>query len=109
MEYVFLRTFRYYDPRPTRLRKQGTRFLLIFHHPDAHLISMPRRVRLSIPGIARYIIQRGNNRSVCFCAEDDSRFCLRYLEEFAAKFGGAARAGRPGNATISDASQGNLP
>jgi REP element-mobilizing transposase RayT len=27
---------------------------------------MPRRARLSIPGIPWHIIQRGNNRSVCF-------------------------------------------
>lgn len=27
---------------------------------------MPRRARLSYPGIPWHIIQRGNNRSVCF-------------------------------------------
>lgn len=32
---------------------------------------MPRRARLSLPGIPWHIIQRGNNRSVCFYAEDD--------------------------------------
>ena len=29
---------------------------------------MPRRARLAIPGIPWHIIQRGNNRSVCFYA-----------------------------------------
>ena len=48
---------------------------------------MPRRARLSIPGIPWHIIQRGNNRSVCFYAEEDYRLNLHYLEEFSAKFG----------------------
>ncbi len=39
---------------------------------------MPRRARLSVPGIPWHIIQRGNNRSVCFHAEADYR---RYLDE----------------------------
>lgn len=53
---------------------------------------MPRRARLSIPGIPWHIIQRGNNRSVCFYAEEDYQFYLHYLEEFAAKFGCAVHA-----------------
>lgn len=48
---------------------------------------MPRRARLSIPGIPWHIIQRGNNRSVCFHAEEDYQLYLHYLEEFATKFG----------------------
>lgn len=31
---------------------------------------MPRRARLILPEIPLHIIQRGNNRSVCFYAED---------------------------------------
>jgi len=27
---------------------------------------MPRRARLSLPGIPWHVIQRGNNRAVCF-------------------------------------------
>lgn len=53
---------------------------------------MPRRARLSIPGIPWHIIQRGNNRSVCFHAEEDYQFYLYYLEEFTAKFGCAIHA-----------------
>lgn len=53
---------------------------------------MPRRARLSIPGIPWHIIQRGNNRSVCFFAENDFSFYLHYLEEFATKFGCAVHA-----------------
>jgi putative transposase len=41
---------------------------------------MPRRARLSLPGIPWHIIQRGNNRAVCFHAEEDYR---RYLDELA--------------------------
>ena len=53
---------------------------------------MPRRARISIPGIPWHIIQRGNNRSVCFYAEEDFQFYLHYLEEFATKFGCAIHA-----------------
>ncbi|MFH2135588.1 MAG: transposase [Pseudomonadota bacterium] len=48
---------------------------------------MPRRARISIPGIPWHIIQRGNNRSACFYADEDYQFYLHYLEEFANKFG----------------------
>jgi putative transposase len=47
---------------------------------------MPRRARLSLPGIPWHIIQRGNNRSACFFADADYRLYLRYLGEFSAKF-----------------------
>ena len=53
---------------------------------------MPRRARLSIPGIPWHIIQRGNNRSVCFYAEEDYLLYLHYLDEFATKFGCAIHA-----------------
>ena len=53
---------------------------------------MPRRARLSFPGIPWHIIQRGNNRSVCFHAEEDYQFYLHYLKEFADKFGCALHA-----------------
>jgi putative transposase len=53
---------------------------------------MPRRARLSIPGIPWHIIQRGNNRSACFHAEEDFQFYLHYLAEFATKFGCAIHA-----------------
>jgi REP-associated tyrosine transposase len=53
---------------------------------------MPRRARLSVPGIPWHIIQRGNNRAVCFLAEEDYQFYLHYLKEFADKFGCALHA-----------------
>jgi putative transposase len=53
---------------------------------------MPRRPRLSLPGIPWHIIQRGNNRAACFHAEEDYQFYLHYLKEFADKFGCAIHA-----------------
>jgi len=37
---------------------------------------MPRRARLALAGVAWHIIQRGNNRSARFFADED---CRRYL------------------------------
>lgn len=48
---------------------------------------MPRRARLSMPGIPWHIIQRGNNRTACFYAEDDYYFYLNNLQEQAFKHG----------------------
>jgi putative transposase len=53
---------------------------------------MPRRARLSLPGIPWHIIQRGNNRSVCFHAEEDYYFYIYHLAEVAARFGCAIHA-----------------
>jgi putative transposase len=53
---------------------------------------MPRRARLSIPGIPWHIIQRGNNRAVCFNAEEDYQYYLHFLQEFSVKFGCAIHA-----------------
>ena len=53
---------------------------------------MPRRARLSLAGIPWHIIQRGNNRSVCFFAEDDDRRYLDDLTELSERFGCAIHA-----------------
>ena len=42
---------------------------------------MPRRARLAIADVPWHIIQRGNNRSACFYADDDYRFYLEVLNE----------------------------
>ena len=47
---------------------------------------MPRRARLSVPGIPWHIIQRGNNRSACFFADEDYQFYLDVLKEQAKKY-----------------------
>lgn len=46
---------------------------------------MPRRTRVLIPGVPLHLIQRGNNRSVCFFTEEDYLFYLELLVEQASK------------------------
>lgn len=47
---------------------------------------MPRRARLSLPGIPWHIIQRGNNRSACFYTDEDYLYYLDTLREQADKY-----------------------
>jgi len=47
---------------------------------------MPRRTRLSPPDIPQHIIQRGNNRQICFCAEEDFAAYAHWLKESADKY-----------------------
>ncbi|MDN5864933.1 MAG: transposase [Gammaproteobacteria bacterium] len=44
---------------------------------------MPRRARLMLPHVPVHVIQRGNNRQACFFADDDYRFYLDWLGEYA--------------------------
>ncbi len=37
-------------------------------------------------GVPQHVIQRGNNRQVCFASEDDMRAYLSWLKEYAARF-----------------------
>ena len=53
---------------------------------------MPRRARLNLPGIPWHIVQRGNNRAVCFNAEDDYRFYLDQLDQLSLRFRCAVHA-----------------
>lgn len=53
---------------------------------------MPRRARLSVPGIPWHIIQRGNNRAPCFYADEDYRRYLDTLAELSSQFGCAIHA-----------------
>lgn len=46
---------------------------------------MPRRSRIILPNVPQHIIQRGNNRSVCFYADEDYRKYLEWLKEYAEK------------------------
>ncbi len=48
---------------------------------------MPRRARVLLPGAALHLIQRGNNRSACFYADDDYLFYLEHLADQANKHG----------------------
>jgi len=47
---------------------------------------MPRRARLSFPGIPWHVIQRGNNRSACFFADEDYHLYLDHLAELSERF-----------------------
>ena len=42
---------------------------------------MPRRKRTYIPGLPYHIVQRGNNREVCFVGSDDYYFYLELLKK----------------------------
>lgn len=53
---------------------------------------MPRLPRLKLPNTPLHIIQRGNNRSVCFATDEDYRFYLDYLADISAKVGVAIHA-----------------
>ena len=46
---------------------------------------MPRRPRLSLPNVPLHLIQRGNNRQICFVADEDYRFYLDWLKQYADK------------------------
>ncbi len=53
---------------------------------------MPRRARILLPGVSLHLIQRGNNRSACFYADEDYLFYLDVLMEQAKKHGCAIHA-----------------
>jgi len=46
-------------------------------------LPMPRRARISLPGVPLHITQRGNNRQACFFSDDDYRFYLGQLNQCA--------------------------
>lgn len=48
---------------------------------------MPRRPRVVLPHIPLHLIQRGNNRQICFVSDEDFRFYLDWLKEFAGNTG----------------------
>ena len=48
---------------------------------------MPRRARVTLPGIAHHVIQRGNNRQACFYMDDDYETFLEWLEKYSAQTG----------------------
>lgn len=46
---------------------------------------MPRRRRIDLPGIPQHIVQRGNNRGVCFFSDEDRRAYLDRLAHHAGR------------------------
>lgn len=53
---------------------------------------MARKQRYNPPGIPQHIIQRGNNRQVCFVSEEDYKAYLYWLTEYCQKYGVAIHA-----------------
>ena len=53
---------------------------------------MARLPRFCPPGMAQHVIQRGNNRSVCFAADQDFSAYANWLQDYAAKFRVAVHA-----------------
>jgi putative transposase len=53
---------------------------------------MPRRARLRAADLPLHLIQRGNNRSACFAADNDYLVYLSHLEELADRFDCAVHA-----------------
>lgn len=47
---------------------------------------MARLSRVSPAGVPQHIIQRGNNRQVCFASEDEMKAYLSWLAEYAKKY-----------------------
>ena len=48
---------------------------------------MPRRRRLCPPGLPVHVVQRGNNRQICFASDADMKAYANWLYEGAGKFG----------------------
>ncbi len=48
---------------------------------------MPRRPRVCLPGIPVHVVQRGNNRQVCFASDADLAAYANWLAEGSAKYG----------------------
>lgn len=53
---------------------------------------MPRKPRHYLPGIPCHVIQRGNNRDVCFAADEDHQAYLKWLKDGAERYGCAVHA-----------------
>ncbi|MGH8601354.1 MAG: transposase [Gammaproteobacteria bacterium] len=53
---------------------------------------MPRQARILLPGVTLHLLQRSNNRSDCFYAEDDYLYYCEILKDQAKKHGCAIHA-----------------
>ncbi|VAW40680.1 hypothetical protein MNBD_GAMMA01-1144 [hydrothermal vent metagenome] len=47
---------------------------------------MARLPRLNVPGIPQHVVQRGNNRQVCFFNDQDYAVYLDKLKEYSRKY-----------------------
>ena len=53
---------------------------------------MPRRIRMYLPGLPYHVVQRGNNREVCFIEVENYQFYLHLWEDQAQRYGLAVHA-----------------
>jgi len=53
---------------------------------------MARLRRMGLPGVPQHAIQRGNNRVVCFGAEEDFAAYAYWLDEYSREYGVAIHA-----------------
>ena len=53
---------------------------------------MPRRPRITLPGVPLHLIQRGNNRQACFYSTEDYQTYLCWLGKYAQESGCAIHA-----------------
>ena len=49
-------------------------------------VKMPRKPRFNLIGIPQHVIQRGNNRQVCFASDEDFAAYAHWLHEYSIKF-----------------------
>jgi putative transposase len=77
------------DPifRTTEINRDGPHFPVNRKRSGAVLTGMPRKARLILPGVAVHVVQRGNNRGLCFFRESDYFVYLGLLNEYAALCG----------------------
>jgi putative transposase len=47
---------------------------------------MARKLRASAASVPEHIIQRGNNRQVVFCNEEDIKACVTWLKQYAKEY-----------------------
>ena len=48
---------------------------------------MPRRERMYVPGLPYHIVQRGNNREVCFVEPENYQYYLELWKEYSRRYG----------------------
>jgi putative transposase len=53
---------------------------------------MARKARFSPEGVPQHVIQRGNNRQICFGSEEDFKAYLHWLKQYSKKYGVSVHA-----------------
>ncbi len=53
---------------------------------------MARKARFSPEAVPQHVIQRGNNRQICFGSEEDFKAYLHWLKQYSKKYGVSVHA-----------------